>query len=1024
MNLVQFSLDRHQFTVVILLLLTTLGAASFFMMPRSEDPQFNFASAMVIAVYPGAAPADVEQLVVDPIEDAINELEDLKKVESVIRDGVGVVYVEFLQGTDPDEAYSDVQQAVTDSQRDLPAGIASLRVQKQSPTDVNVVQFALTSEDVATAILARQAEELERRLERVSAVKRADSWAFPEEQVHLSLDFERMNSSGVSFRQVASAVSSAGANIPGGDLDAGSRRYNVKTSGDFVSLDQIRRTVVQGTGTRAVFLEDVADVEFGTASDTHRARFNGTPAVLVTAVQREGSNIFDLVEGTRAVVDEFSTQLPEGVRIETVFDQSVSVRSRVGGFFSNLLQGMVLVGLVVLLALGFRASIIVMAAIPVSLFMALGWVDFSGFGLQQMSIVGLVIALGLLVDNAIVVTENVERFRGMGFDGKEAAVKGTVQVAWPIVSATVTTVLAFLPMVLLQTPTGDFIRSMPLTVIFALTASLIVSLTLTPLLASRFLSGRPNTRPARRPLARLLEGQVEGSYRRLLRGALRRPKTVMIAASLVFLGSLSLFPFVGVSLFPNAEKPQLLVNVDLPEGASLDQTDRVAREVERRLAGFPEVTDVAANVGQGNPRVYYNAFPKNETITHAQMLVQLGTVNVREISDLVAKIRRGMATIPGARIEVKEFLQGPPVKAPIAISVIGDNLDVLREEASKIEALLRRSPGTIDIDNPSSRFRTDLKVAINRDKAGLLGIPLDAVDQTVRAGLAGIPVSSFRDRDGEEYPVVLTLAEAARESAAGIDRPGVDRFERMLVPNRSGQAIPIRQIARLEFDSSPSLIEHRNQERVATVTASLMEGFNVAVTTRDVIERLAEVPLPPGYRYHIGGEEESRSESFGGMGQALLIALLGIFAVLVLQFSSFRQPMIVFAAIPFAITGAILALLIAGYTFSFTAFIGLTSLVGIVVNNSIILVDYANHLRAKGRSVIEAVQEAGETRFVPIILTTLTTIGGLLPLTLSGSTMWSPMGWAITGGLAVSTILTLVVVPVLYRLLTPGKVGV
>ncbi len=1016
MSFIRFILDRHQFTLVVLMLLAALGLSSYFSMPRAEDPQFNFPAATVIVIYPGASPEDVEQLVADPLEESINELEDLKKVQTTIRDGVAVTFVEFFQGVDPDDAFSDVQDAVKNAERELPGEVADIQVLQQSPSDVNILQVALISSDADYGLLRREAERLEQTFERIPLIKRAETWAFPDEEVHIALDFERMRTVGIALPEVIRAIQTTGANIPGGDLDLGRTRYNVKTSGDYGSLEDIRRTVIRGSGSSAVFLESIADVDFGFADESYRARVNGERAVFVTAVQREGTNIHDVTALAREALTGFEQRVPEEVRVESVFVQEDSVSERVGGFFANLFQGVLLVGIIVFLAMGLRSAGIVMLAIPFSLLIAIGWLDFSGFGLQQMSIVGLVIALGLLVDNAIVVTENVERFKSMGLSSREAALKGAGQVAGPIISATITTILSFLPMVLLQTGTGDFIRSMPLMVIFALGASLIVSLTLTPLLAGasrrrKTENGEDVTRERKATWLNLqLETIAKGRYTRRLRQAVARPGLVIVAAVVVFAGSMALFPFVGVSLFPRAEKPYLMVNVDLPEGASLDRTDSIARQVEDVLRENEGITDLITNVGHGNPRIYYNVVPERDNAAHAQIIAGLASASPTAITERIEELRRSLREIPGAQIQVKEFMQGPPVEAPIAISIVGNDLSVLRNEAARIEQVLLDVPGTIDVDNPFERFKTDLKVDINRDKAGLLGVSLDAVDLTVRSGLAGLPVTSFRDEQGEDYEVVVGLPSEGR--------PGIDAFDRLHVVSNLGGTVPVRQVASLSFESSPSLIQHRDLERIATITADVVPGANVAEATAAAMDALADVNLPTGYRYLVGGEEESRAESFGGMGQALLIALLGIFAVLVLQFRSFRQPGIVFAAIPFAITGAILALLITGYTFSFTAFIGLTSLVGIVVNNSIILVDYANQLLQEGKSVLDAIVEAGQTRFIPIILTTLTTIGGLLPLTLTGSSMWAPMGWAIIGGLIVSTVLTLVVVPALYALLT------
>ena len=1058
MKLPKLAIDNHQFTLVMILLLTSLGVVSFFTMPRSEDPKVQFPGGNIIVVYPSANPTDLEQQVVDPLEEAVNELEDLKTIETTIEDGLAVVSVEFLASTDADEKYDELVEAVNTVRGDLPPEIASLEVQKVSPSDVNILQVALVSETASYRQLEQEAERLEQRLERVGGVKRVDTWAYPEQEVRIELDLEKMREIGLTLDQVVRAVQSSSANIPGGNLDAGTRRFNIRTSGDYASLDDIRRTVVFARADRVVYLHDVASVGYDYEDATYYARFNDQRSVFITVLQRDGTNIYDVRDELQEHLTAFAGQLPTTIHMETVFDQTESVSYRVGGFFNNLMQGLLLVGLVVLLALGVRAAAIVLLAIPVSLFIATGWLDVTQFQLQQISIVGLVIALGLLVDNAIVVTENVNRFLGRGDSGRQAAIRGTSQIGWAIVSSTVTTILAFLPMVLLQTGTGTFVRSMPVTVIYALSASLLISLTLTPYLSSRFLrkkyggvgiwaygrkllfgerkqnpraaepeptelkknTGTSSQRPPKPPHAhpptpvfqRWMNRFAAGPYHRLLGTVLARPVLVLATSVAIFAGSLALFPLVGVSLFPKAEKPQFLINIDTPKGTSLDKTDAVARYVEALLAERPEVRHYATNVGRGNPRIYYNSWPKNESSSHAQLFVETRNRDQHEIAALIRDLRAAFALIPGAEIEIKEFAQGPPVEAPIAIKVIGDDIAVLRTLAREVETLMAQTPGTLNLDNPIARPQTDLHVHINRDKAGLFGIPLVEVDRTVRASMAGLPVANYRDPDGEDYRIVVRLPIE--------DRPSPADFDRISVASMTGARIPLRQVAAVEFQAGPTQIEHYDLERAATVTSDVRVGYNTATVTAQLIEKLDAVAWPPGYRYYVAGEQETRQESFGGLGQALLIALLGIFGVLVLQFRSFRQPLIVFAAIPFAITGAIMALLLTGYTFSFMAFIGLTSLVGIVVNNSIILVDYANQLRQGGHSVLDAIREAGETRFTPILLTTLTTIGGLLPLTLQGSTLWSPMGWAIIGGLLVSMVLTLVVVPVLYKVFTPA----
>jgi len=379
-------------------------------------------------------------------------------------------------------------------------------------------------------------------------------------------------------------------------------------------------------------------------------------------------------------------------------------------------------------------------------------------------------------------------------------------------------------------------------------------------------------------------------------------------------------------------------------------------------------------------------------------------------SCVIRELRNDVENIPGARIEIKEFEQGPPVNAPVEIRLLGNNLDILQSIADDVENIIAGTSGTINILNPLATSKTDLHVDINKDKAGMLGVPLIEIDRTIRASITGLPVSTFRDLEGKEYNIVLRLPFDKKILLSD--------FDRIFVSSATGYQIPLSQLARIRFKASPIKINHYNLERNVTITADVIGNTSVDKVTSSIIRELDEYSWPRGYRYSVGGEAESREESFGGMLQAILIAIIGIFGVLVLQFRSYLQPLIVFSAIPLAIIGSMLALLITGYSFSFTAFVGITSLIGIVINNSIILVDYTNQLRRKGKDVVSALKEAGEIRFMPIILTTATTVGGLLPLTLGGGTLWAPMGWTIIGGLIMSTLLTLIVVPVLYKTYT------
>jgi multidrug efflux pump subunit AcrB len=1004
MRLPKIAIENSQFTLMVVILLVLSGTVSFLSMPRTEDPPVSKPGTSIIVLYPGATPADMEQLAIAPLEEAVNELEDIKRIESSCEDGLAVIHVEFFFGGDPDEKFAHVNEKVNSVRDDLPADLLGLHTQKWTIEDTNFLQLALVSESSDYRELEYRADNLKKQLDRIRGIRRVKIWAFPQQEVRVSLKLEKMALLGIPLKQVIGAVQSANMNIPGGNIDSGSRQFNIKTSGSFKSISEIQNIVIHSSGSKIVFLKDIADIHLGYEDLLYFARFNGKKAVFITANQKKGTNIFAIKKDVSGELSRFKRHLPSSMKLFTVYDQSVSVKNRLNGFFSNLVQGIVLVGLVILLTIGIRGSVIVMLAIPFSLLIGIGFVDLSGYGLQQMTIAGLVITLGLLVDNAIVVTENISRFIRLGENNLNAAIKGSRQIGWAIVSATATTVLAFIPIVMMQDISGEFIRSMPLTVIYTLLASLLIALTFTPYLSIKILKKEKRENRFQIVVRRFIQTR----YRRWLQATLKRPGLVIGASLAVFLASLALFPLIGVSFFPKAEKPLFFVDISTPEGTALEKTDRVAKFAESLLKSHKEIKQVTTSVGRTNPRIYYNVMDKQGKSTIAHIFVQLKRISSNRMKRLIENLRREFSIYPGARIEIKELEQGPPVQAPVEIKILGRKVDVLEKVAGDIQSIFEKIPGLININNPLMTSKTDIQVNINREKAGMLGIPLAEVDRTIRMAVAGLGISSYRDRDGKEYDIVIR--------SDVVHRPDLSVFEKIYLPTATGASVPLNQIASLELKSSPARINHFNLERSVTVTADVLTGFSVNRITGKIVSQLKAYQWPDGYDYYVGGEKESQEQSFGGMGKAVIIAIIAIFAVLVLQFRSFTQPLIVFSALPLAVIGSILALVITGNTFSFTAFIGLTSLVGIVVNNSIILVDYSNQLRQEGRDLLTAVREAAETRFIPIILTTATTIGGLLPLTLQGGSLWAPMGWTIIGGLLTSTLLTLIVVPALYRM--------
>jgi multidrug efflux pump subunit AcrB len=1014
MRLPKLAIDNPQFTIVIFILLVLSGIGSFLTMPRTENPSIYAPGASIVIIYPGASPSDIEQLVAIPVEEVINELDDIKSIETNIEDGYVSIGVEFDHNTDTEKKYDDVVAKVNDIKASLPEDIYSIKTFKWSTGDVNILQLAFISETEEYYELEELAEDLKGEIEKIRGVRKVELHAFPEREVRVSLDVEKMAQMNISLDQVALSVQSNNANIPGGTMKLGSKSFAVKSSGSYKNLDELGNTVVSSYNGKPVLLKNIATINFDYEDEKYLGRLNGKRAIFLSAQQKDDVNIFDIMDEANPVIKEFESRLNNDVKLITVFDQSVYVDQRINGFLSNLLQGIFLVGLVILLALGLKSAIIVILAIPLSFLMGLAFVDYTGFGLQQISIAGLVVVLGLLVDNSIVMIENINRFMGLGFSRRDAAITGAKQIAWPIVSATATTVLAFIPIIMMKDQAGDFIKSLPVTIIYTLVFSLLVALTLTPLAASKILKP-PASGNHIKGHGKLLIRLIEGPYRKSLNFALKnKAVTLLIASGILVLSVLLFMNFVGISFFPKAELPQFMIRIEMPEGTDIEKTNEVALYAESVIDTIPDVKYYATNVGHGNPRIYYNVFSRNFSKNFAEIYIQLKEYDVKKFDSLLESLRIEFSGAAGCKINIKEFEQGTPVKAPVVINVTGDDNNVLKKVSSDIEKFMSGVDGIINIDNQLNKTKADLLIHINKEKANYFGVPIIEIDKTIRTCINGTTISKYRDSKGKDYNIVLRLP-------AG-EKINLDDLDKIYVRSLSGKFIPMRLLTNIEFDEAPGIITRRDLKKNASITADIKKEYTLDEVLLPVEENLKAYHFPAGYSYNIGGELETRQESFGGMFNAIIIAVISIFAVLVLQFRSFTQPLIMFVAIPLAFIGSIWAWFITGNTFSFTAFVGLISLVGIVINNSIILVDYTNKLIEEGKDISDAIKTAGETRFVPIVLTTLTTIGGLLPLTLRGGTLWAPMGWGIIGGLLTSTFLTLIIVPVLYQLLTKAPV--
>ncbi|MDP3737740.1 MAG: efflux RND transporter permease subunit [Hyphomonadaceae bacterium] len=1004
----RFFIDRWQFTLILFVMLFALGVASVQAIPKSEDPIVKFPGVGVFVVLPGADAEQMERVIAIPIETALNGIEDVDEISSNSSAGLASISVQFEYGTDPEKKYDEVVRELNVVRPSLPAGIAMIRADRANPAQTNIVQMALVSETAPIRQMEAYAREMRDAIERAPGVQQSEIWGVPTAEVRVTVDLDKIAAYQIPLGAITEALEREGADLPIGAVESSGRRFNVEATGPFDSLDEIRDVVLRANNGMSVRVGDVANVEWTNDEAAHITRYNGQRALFVTARAKLGTTIFNVIDGVKSRVDAFEKRLPPEIKLERGFDQSETVAHRLNSLGRDLGIAIALV-LLTLLPLGFRASIIVMVSIPFSFAIGVTVLNIMGYSLNQLSIAGFVLALGLLVVDSIVVTENISRHLRSGLPPREAALAGVKEINVAVLGCTAALLLAFVPLLNLPESAGDFTRSLPMAVVCTIAASLFVALSVIPFLASRMLPRKGHSNI----FLDVVMGAIHAIYRPILHLALSMPRITIVIGLALFAATLTLVPKLGFSLFPENDSPYFIVRVELPQGVSVSETDRAVSFADAVLAKRENITWRFSNAGRGNPRVYYNEQPSEQSSNVGDLYVRFDHWEAETGHAELEAIRKELAAFPGARFNVKRFLNGPPIEAPIAVRIRGADINVLTDLAGQVERLVSEADGTRNVRNPLGEKLIDLDLNVDTEVAALRGVPAGAIDQTLRIAIGGARVASFRDPVGDAYPVVVRAPRAERMNIADI--------ERLYIWTSAGVAAPISEFADPSLSSGPSRISRYNRERTVTVTAFTQPGRLAGEVTEAVAAKLAPLKLPPGYSIAFGGEAEAQSESFGGFGPAIIIACFGILAVLLLEFGSFSSAAVVAFVIPFGIMGGLIALYIGKESLSYTSIIGFIALVGIEIKNSILLVEFANQERARGTPLREAIERAGEVRFLPVLLTSLTAIGGLIPLVLERSPLYSPLAMVIIGGLISSTLLARIVTPPLYLLLAPGK---
>jgi len=1012
MHIAEIAIRRWQLTLVLFTLLCALGFSAFQQVPRAVDPHFSMPVVSIVASQPGADAAEIEQTITKPIEELVQGLEDVQSVNSTSSDGNAVIRAEFDWSGDPDQYFNDTVREVTAIRSQLPADLQKLQFEKIQTTNSSILQIALLSETASWYRMEKYGRDISEALGRYKEVRQSDIYGLPQPEISVSINSGRLAELRIPASAVVDAIRVAGADVPAGAVTSGARRFNIEAGGAFRDLDRIRNLPIRTNDGTLLRVGDVADIKMGSAEQRVKVSHNGQRGVFITANQKQGT---DATKLRNRLVEELELQkklLPPDIKAVVEFDQSRDIRKRLRELARDFTLALFLV-LITLLPLGWRASVIVMISIPLSVASGLLAISAYGFNLSQLVVAGFILTLGLLVDDSIVVVENIARHLRMGKSRNEAAIDGTKEITMAVLGSTGVLVFAFLPLFFLPEGAGKFTQSFIGTIVSTITASMIVSLTIVPFLASRILKREEHE--GGNPILQWLMLKIDRFYHPLLHWALDRPRRSVWGALAVTCAAFLLIPLLGFSLFPNADTSYFRVTVESEQGASIAETGRIVRQVSEILKTEPAIKVRAENVGAYNPPVFYNVFQRGENPTHGEVLAIMDDWEGSKSRAMIDRLRKKFDEISGARIKLVLFQNGAPLNAPIEFRVYGPDQDELRRVAAKMELALRETPGARDVNNPVAFDRIDLDVRVDDAKAALLDVPAGAARRAIRLAISGERAGTFRDEEGDSYPIIVRHPLS--------DTQPISALESIYVSNRSGQAVSLAEISNPTLESTPAAIYRYNLQRNVSVTAQVSDGAIISKVNLGAQEKMDAIPLKPGYSIAVGGEAEKINETFAGFGPVVMVALFCIFAILVAEFGRFKEALVVAGVIPLGTFGGLIALVVTGNNLSFLAVIGFIALIGIEIKNSILLVDFTSQLRASGYALREAIEKAGEVRFLPVLLTSVTAIGGLMPLALFGGSLYGPLAIVLIGGLISSTLLSRIVTPAMYLLVVRGDVA-
>ncbi len=1014
MKLADVSIRRPVFATMMIMSLIVLGLFSYLKLNVDLYPDVDIPFVVITTILPGAGPEQIETDVTKIIEDAVNPVEGVDYIQSISQENVSIVVIAFKLEINGKDAAQDVREKISAIRANLPADIEDPIIQRYDPASLPIMALTVSGNMSEKDITTFTKDVVKTRLENIPGVGAVNLIGGAEKEIQIEVDAAKLRAYNISIQDVIMNVGTQNVEIPGGNVTEGSRQLLVRTMGKYQNVEDFNKVIVATPMGKPVYLSDVAIVSDGVKEQESLTRVNGKIAVGLNIIKQSGSNTVEVAHGVVEQIDRLKKEIPEGVSINLAQNNSTFIEDSVNDVLFDILYGGLLAVIVIYLFLAnFRATVISGLALPASIIASFIIMFALGFTLNMMSLLALSLAVGLLIDDAIVVIENIYRHMAQGETPMEAAKSASEEIGLAVMATTFTIVAVFVPVAFMPGIVGRFFFEFGITISAAVLVSLFVAFTLTPMLSSKWLHREDEELSAK---GNILNRSLyyfnhffeimSKKYERSLLWSLTHRKTIVAAATVIFIISFLLMRMLGSEFFPESDRSEFNIVINTPPGSSLEQTSEICKEVEAYLRSKPEVITVLTNIGSGN-----------DPVTRANIYVKLVPTRERKKSDklLMDEIRHQAKNIAGASLSFQTQGVGGGGEKPVTLSIRGADLKKLEEIAAKVEAIVKSTPGAVDVENSLELSKPELRINIDREKASDLAISPFLVASTVRAMVDGNVATQFKEGD-EQIDVRVRLKKSDRKNLNDITLLTVKSNKKI---NGQDFLVPITDIATITQDAGPSKINRYARQKEIRVDANNYKRFT-GVVLADILSETAKLNLPPGYSIGVVGQGDMQSKAFFNILIALMLAIVFVYIVLAAQFDSFIHPFSIMIALPMSIIGAVIMLLIFKSSLSVMSFIGIIMLMGLVTKNGILLVDYTNVLRERGLSRLDALIKAGPTRLRPILMTTFAMIFGMLPVALAlgeGSEFRAPMGQAVIGGLITSTLLTLFIVPVVYSIL-------